>query len=115
MVDLDVLVLAPNFAVWSEGNRGFPVPSYVPQGGGAASAIDGIFRMPSLTLFGGGQAAALTTRRPELDIRASQVPGGVTVVQGDTFTVRGIAYAIADVRPDGEGLITLELTEAPTS
>jgi hypothetical protein len=115
MIDLDAQVLAPNFAVWSEGNRGQPVPSYVPSDGGAASSIDGIFRIPSNTLFGGGEAPGLTSRRPELDIRASQVPRGITIAQGGTFTVRGIAYLITDQRPDGEGLITLHLSEAPIS
>jgi hypothetical protein len=115
MIDFDVLVLAPNFSVWSEGNRGKPVPVYTSQAGGPSTAIDGIFRIPSLTEFGAGAGGApgLTTRKPELDVRASQVPAGVTIVQGDTISVRGVAYTVMDVRPDGEGLITLLLSEAP--
>ncbi len=114
MIDLDELVLAPSFAVWSEGNRGFRVPSYAPQGGGASVPIDGIYRIPALTVLNMGDSPGLTTRKPELDVRASQVALlGVTIVQGDTFSVRGVAYAVADVRPDGEGLITLLLSEAP--
>lgn len=115
MIDFDALVLAPNFAVFSEGNTGKPVPAYTPPGGGAASAIDGIFRIPSNTLFGAGEAPGLTSRRPELDIRASQVPQGVSIAQGGTMTVRGVAYLVSNVEPDTEGKITLFLSEAPTS
>lgn len=115
MLDFDALVLAPNFAVFSEGNTGQPVPSYMPPGGDTASAIDGIFRIPSTLLLGGGDAPGVTSRRPELDIRASQVPPGVLIAQGGTVTVRGIAYLVGNVEPDTEGKITLFLTEAPVS
>ncbi len=113
MIDLDALVLAPNFATWSEANCGYPMPSYTPPGGGPAYQIDGVFRLTSITIFDAPPVPGMTTRQPELDIRASQVPAGVEIAQEGEFVVRGVAYVVADVRPDGQGLITLALAEAP--
>jgi hypothetical protein len=109
-VNLDQLVLAPNFAVWSEAAQGNPTPSYTPASGGAAVAIDGIFRLPTEDVLALNDVAGISTRKPMLDIRASQVPSGVTIEQFGTVTVRGVSYTIADIRPDGDGLISLTLT-----
>lgn len=115
MLSFDALVLAPAHATFGEVNQGYPVPSYTPPGGGTASDIDGVFRLESLDLFGGGagDAPGVTSRKPMLDIRQSQVPDSVTIIQGGTFQVRGVAYEIGDVRPDGMGLLVLHLSEAP--
>lgn len=112
-MNFDALVLAPGHATFGEVNQGYPIPLYTPPGGGAASAIDGVFRLEALDVLGAGDAPGITTRNPMLDIRASQVPNGVTIVQGGTFEVRGVNYAVADVRPDGMGLLVFRLEEAP--
>jgi hypothetical protein len=113
-LDLDALVLAPAHAAFGEANRGFAVPEYTPAGG-AAFAIDGVFRLPTQDVFerlGAGGAPGMTSRKPELDLRVSQFPAGIVPAQGDQVTVRGVAYTVADVRLDGDGLATLELREA---
>ncbi len=112
-LNFDHLVLAPNHATFGEANQGYPVPQYTPPGGGSVTEIDGVFHLESLDILGGGDAPGITTRNPMLDIRVSQVPAAVTIVQGGLFRVRGVAYAIADVRPDGMGLLVLRLEEAP--
>lgn len=114
-LNFDELVLAPCHAAFGEGNQGYPVPQYTPPGGGGVADIDGVFRLESLDVLGAGDAPGITTRNPMLDVRASQVPDGVVIVQGGTFQVRGVTYAVADVRPDGMGLLVLRLEEAPVS
>lgn len=113
-LNLDALVLAPAFATFGEVNRGFPVPVYTPQSG-APFGIDGVFREPSATELAAGDAIGLTTPAPQLDIRASQVPAGVTIAQKDQVAVRGNTYWVKDVRPDGNGLLTLTLNLASAS
>lgn len=110
-LSFDLLVLAPAHATFGEANQGYAVPSYTPAGGSAFS-IDGVFRLPTREELAIADAPGITSRKPELDIRASQVPAGVTPKQGDQVAVRGVTYTVADVRPDGVGLITLELSEA---
>lgn len=107
----DQLVLAPCHATFGEGNLGNPVPSYTPQGGSAFS-INGVFTIRSLDVLGLSDAPGVTTRKPVFEIRAAALPSGVSCAQGDQVTVRGVAYTVTDVRPDGFGLIVLELSEA---
>lgn len=114
-LSFDALVLAPAHATFGEANQGNPVPSYTPPGGGAANAIDGVCHLESLDVLAVGDAPGITTRNPMLDIRDSQVPPGVLIVQGGIFVVRGVSYTVVDVRPDGMGLLVLRLEEAPVS
>ena len=113
-LDLDALVLAPCHAVFGEVNRGFAQPVYTPAGG-AAFAIDGVFRIPALDVLKLGDEPAISTRKPEIDFRLALFPPGVQPAQSDTVLVRGVLYSIADTRLDGDGLVTLELSEAPSS
>lgn len=110
-LNFDALVLAPAHAAFGEANQGNPTPVYTPQGG-SPFTVDGVFRLPSaddLTLPG---VPGVTTRKPELDVRAAQLPAGITPAQGDQVVVRGVTYTVSDVRPDGMGLYTLGLNEA---
>lgn len=111
MLDFDALLLAPNHATFGEVNQGYPTPAYTPAGSETSYPIDGVFRIESIDVLAQSDAPGVTTRKPMLDIRASQVPAGVTIAQGGIFVVRGVAYYVADVQPDGMGLLSLRLTE----
>ncbi len=46
---------------------------------------------------------------PALSIRQADLPEGVEVEQGDRFVIRGRAYSVWDVQPQGEGWTLLPL------
>jgi hypothetical protein len=61
------------------------------------------------------QATDLTTGEisdlgPVLGLRVSDLPAAPAV--GDAVSIAGVAYSVADVRPDGEGGAVLPLHEA---
>ncbi len=67
--------------------------------------VTGIFDRPSTTADGvGGYGAAAT-------LPTFQMPDGPVsqASQGKTLLIDGVAWRVADVRPDGTGLTTLHL------
>jgi len=54
--------------------------------------------------------AAVSTVRPLLTVQAEALP--TLPVEGDEAEIRGNRYVVADVRPDGFGMVKLFLQEA---
>ena len=83
--------------------------SYMPAGGAATAGIAGIFDNPSLSIAT-GDGAAVIDARPTFYCRSADLPaeaqgGGV----GDTLLVRGVAYGVANIEPDGTGFALIAL------
>jgi len=56
-----------------------------------------------------GEGADISTSQPMATCRAQDVAG---IEQGDSVTVAGTSYSVADVQPDGTGVVVLILQEA---
>ncbi|GAB4245689.1 MAG: hypothetical protein OHK0028_23640 [Deltaproteobacteria bacterium] len=52
--------------------------------------------------------AAIESSGPRATCREGDVPG---VAHGDTLQVRGLTYSVAEVHPDGAGLVVLILSK----
>ena len=52
----------------------------------------------------------ISSARPALEVTERDLPDGVE--EGDAVTVRGVSYVVADVQPDGHGMLKLFLHKA---
>jgi hypothetical protein len=52
----------------------------------------------------------VSSTQPVLEMREQDMPEGIE--EGDAVTVRGVSYVVADVRPDGYGVLKLLLHKA---
>ena len=92
----------------SGGAFGEPV-TYRPKAGGSFS-IQGVFAAPYEQVDPEGIEVSST--KPILSVRNAELDAlGVTLLQEDQVDVRGQAYWVADVMPDGEGATRLHLHE----
>lgn len=81
---------------------------YTPAPSGPSEALTGIFDAPGQLVAMSGSVPVQTTS-PVLDIVAADLT--VMPAQGDSLTVGGNAYEVAQVEPDGNGMIKLYLLE----
>lgn len=79
--------------------------SYTPAGG-AAVGLDGILDAPWLRIEGVAEAP-ITSASPSFLCRAADLPDGAA--QGDAFALGGVTYAVRELRPDGTGMVLLDL------
>lgn len=85
-------------------NSVFGEPATISRGG-APSSIQGVFdsRHVEIDVGGGAMVTALVTTLAVVDSSAGAVS------RGDTITVRGGSYRLADTRPDAQGMTLLIL------
>lgn len=81
---------------------------YTPAPSGPSQTLTGIFDAPGQLIATSGSVPVQTTA-PMLDIVAADLT--VTPAQGDSLTVGGNTYEVAQVEPDGNGMIKLYLLE----
>jgi len=81
--------------------------TYTPQGGDAVS-LQGIFTADYYAALEGGELQVASTK-PAVSLPVADVPNAA---QGDGVTVQGTAYTVAEVQPDGMGMVALILHEA---
>lgn len=115
IVDFDNLVNGVCIATFGEQAQAGGKVTYTPQGG-APFQIDGIFDAAWADVSIGrgrhGAAVAVSTTAPRLGVRASDVPPGVSLSQGDTYArANGDVFAVQDVNPDGFGYVYLISTQ----
>ncbi len=81
--------------------------SYTPAGGEATS-VTGVFNLRSQELSAEG--VVINALRPNLGIKTDDLED--EPAQGDTVSVRGVTYKVAEVEDDGEGWTVLYLHRA---
>ena len=122
-IDWDRLVIGPTVEIFGEGNRSAgggrkPIRYHTPVG---SFDIDGVFDEEYLNLTPLGRGSdgaellslgapgAISTTMPVLGVQLSQFE--IPPEQGDTLEIRGQAFAVKEVRPDGHGWAKLLLNE----
>lgn len=104
-LDWDALVLKPAMGIF-----GASVPFARP-GGASFDLADAVFDRAHETVeFADG--APISTRAPQLGVRAAAFPPGFTPAEGDQVTCEWTLYVVTDVRPDGKGGLVLRLALA---
>jgi hypothetical protein len=81
--------------------------TYTPQGGSAVS-LQGIFTADYYAALEGGELQVASTK-PAVSFPVSSVPNAAP---GDSVTAQGTDYEVAEVQPDGMGMVALILHEA---
>lgn len=72
---------------------------------GAAASLFGIFSNPTTVVDSG--SAPVVQRSATLGVQESKLPPGAG--QNDRVTVRGRAYVVRALLPDGQGMVELQL------
>ncbi|MGB0131158.1 head-tail joining protein [Chlorobium sp.] len=82
----------------------------------SGAAVSAVFNSTAISVLfddehyaASGEGADISTSQPMVTCRAQDVAG---IEQGDSITVDGTAYSVADVQPDGTGVMVLILQEA---
>jgi len=84
------------------------VATYAKASGGGAE-ITGIFLNPSINLSTFEEAAGID-RQPSFLCRESDVPSGAKGGDvGDTLTISATTYRVLNLRPDGTGMIQIDM------
>jgi hypothetical protein len=92
--------------------RTFTEPvTYSPAAGGSLE-LTGIFRQSHIGVDP-GMSIEVSSENPVLELRASDLPAGPN--RADRVVIRSVRYRVADHIEDGEGMLSLELIEAPVS
>jgi len=86
---------------------------FEPADGGAPATIPngGIFRSAHVAIDL-NSGATVSSNQPLLDIDPALLPS-LPVAHKSFVTVRGKRYVVQDVQPDGEGMLTLQLSTKP--
>lgn len=80
---------------------------YVAAAGGSAE-VAGIFDRPHMAAVGGATAAS--DHRPTFLVRSGDLPAGAAGGDaGDTLTIGGDEFRVADLEPDGTGMMLIIL------
>ena len=77
--------------------------SFIPAGG-SAKTVNGVFEDEYVDIDSGG--VGIDGSGPKFICAAADVPG---VKQGDALIVNAVSYTVADVQPDGSGIVELIL------
>jgi hypothetical protein len=80
---------------------------YTPSGG-QAKPVRAIFDNEYLAAQFAQAEAAVESSGPRTTCREADVAG---VAHGDTIQIRGVTYSVAEVHPDGTGLVILILSK----
>lgn len=78
---------------------------------GATADIAGQFDNPSIAVFAGEITNA--DRRPTFFCPSAALPAGAAGDAGDTCTIGGVTYRVADLAPDGSGFTLITLAKGP--
>ncbi len=100
MIDLDSLVLGQITSSWGEQ------ANFAPQAGPQAQ-VPVVFQEKFAEIAGIQQGDPIVGNRPILGCRVSDLPQ--MPVNNDIFTLRGIAWRVDEVEPDGEGWVHIKL------
>lgn len=74
--------------------------------GGAPGPVRGIFTRDHL-VAAGGDFPGVSTTAPAFAMPEAELPTGAA--QGDTLTIGATVYRVADIQPDGAGLVRVIL------
>lgn len=87
---------------------------YTPAAGGPSTAVRGVFMDPG-EIVEVGTEGDMVSIAPRLDVLQSDLPGGAEpgIRDGSTFTRQadGRVYEVAEIQPDGHGILHLELLD----
>lgn len=75
---------------------------YTPLAGGGPFTIDGVFfGQYAERVYRNDMVSYVESSEPSVHVKTSDVP---SIAHGDAMTVRGIAYTVCNIRPDGDGV-----------